>query len=209
MNPDPYKTSAKKYDRFVGPVTAALRRIQMTVYPPRAGMSVLDVGCGTGTSLKLYHKAGCRVSGIDSSPAMIKEAGIKTDDQAELLVCDATTLPYPDKCFDLVTGMLTFHEMPPAIRSQVMAEMIRVLKQQGRMLIIDYHPGSIQFSMGLLNRAVIYFFEMAAGREHFMNFRDFLANNGIPGLIDGHRLTMEKAEIVSGGTIGAYLLRAE
>ncbi len=77
------------------------------------------------------------------------------------------------------------------------------------MLIIDYHPGLIRFPMGWMNRAVIYFFEIAAGREHFRNFRDFLANNGIRGLADANGLAMEKAEIVSGGTIGAYLLSAE
>ncbi len=48
----------------------------MKVYPPKEGMLVLDVGCGTGTNLSLYHEAGCSVFGIDSSPAMLAEAKI-------------------------------------------------------------------------------------------------------------------------------------
>ena len=116
---------------------------------------------------------------------------------------------YPDKFFDLVIGMLALHEMPRKIRSQVMDEMTRVLKQEGCILLIDYHPGSTRFPKGWMYKAVIYFFEIIAGREHFKNFRDFLANSGIPGLINSYKLTMEKTKIVSGGNLGVYLLCAE
>ena len=209
MNSDPYRKSAEKYDTLVEPFITALRQIGMKVYPPREGMLVLDVGCGTGTNLCLYHEAGCRVFGIDSSPAMLEEAKKKLGNQAELLLGSASEIHYPDGFFDLVTGMLTFHEMPRQIRSQAMNEMVRVLKQYGRILLIDYHPGSIHFPKGWVHKAVIYFFEIAAGREHFKNFRDFLANKGIPGLIASHKLSMEKSKIVSGGNLGVYLFCAE
>jgi len=209
MNADPYKRSAKKYDILTEPFTTALRRIGMKVYPPKEGMLVLDVGCGTGTNLSLYHEAGCSVFGIDSSPAMLAEAKNKLGGQVELLLGSASEMHYPDEFFDLVTGMQTLHEMPRKIRLQVMNEMVRVLKKEGRILLIDYHPGSIRFPKGWMYKAVIYFFEIAAGREHFKNFRDFLANNGIPGLIDPYKLTMEKTKIVSEGNMGVYLLCAE
>ena len=209
MNVDPYKKSAKKYDFFVEPLNTTLRQIGMKVYPPKDGMLVLDVGCGTGTTLSLYHKAGCSVFGIDSSPAMLEEAKKKLGGQAELLLGSASEMHYPDEFFDLVTGMLTLHEMPRKIRPQVMNEMVRVLKKDGRILLIDYHPGSIRFPKGWMYKAVIYFFEIVAGREHFKNFRDFHANNGIPGLIDSYKLTMEKTKIVGGGNLGIYLLCAE
>jgi demethylmenaquinone methyltransferase/2-methoxy-6-polyprenyl-1,4-benzoquinol methylase len=140
---------------------------------------------------------------------MLEEANNKLGGQAELLLGSASEMHYPDEFFDLVTGMLTLHEMPRKIRSQVMNEMVRVLKKEGRILLIDYHPGSIRFPKGWMYKAVIYFFEIAAGREHFKNFRDFLANNGIPGLIDSYKLTMEKTKIVGGGNLGVYLLCAE
>ena len=209
MNTDPYKKSAKKYDIIVERFAAAFRQIGMQMYPPKEGMIVLDVGCGTGTNIGLYHKAGCNVFGIDSSPAMLEEAKNKIGNQAELLLGSASEMGYPDEFFDLVIGMLTLHEMPRKIRSQVLNEMARVLKQGGRILLVDYHPGSVRFPIGWMYKAVAYLIEIAAGREHFKNFRDFLANNGIPGLINSHKLMIEKTEIVSGGNMGVYLLCAE
>lgn len=209
MNPDPYRKSAEKYDTFVEPLINALRQIGMKVYPPSEGMYVLDIGCGTGTNLCLYHEAGCRVFGIDSSPAMLERAKKKLGDRAELLQEDASEINYPDGFFDLVTGTLTFHEMHRQIRSHVANEMVRVLKQNGRILLIDYHPGPIHFPKGWMYKAVIYFFEIAAGLEHFKNFRDFLSNKGIPELIASHKLTMEKSKIVSGGNLGVYLFCKE
>ena len=181
----------------------------MIVYPPKEGMLVLDVGCGTGTTLKLYHEAGCRVFGIDTSPAMLEEAKNKTGNQAELVLGNASDTNYPDGFFDLVIGMLTLHEMPRKIRPQVLSEMVRVLKPEGRMLLIDYHPGRVHFPKGWMYKAVIYIIEIAAGREHFRNFRDFLANRGIPELISSQTLTLEKTKTVSGNNLGVYLLTAE
>jgi ubiquinone/menaquinone biosynthesis C-methylase UbiE len=170
MNADPYAKSAKKYDIFVERITTSLRQIGMQVYPPREGMLVLDVGCGTGTNLNLYQKAGCKVFGIDTSPAMLKEAKNKLGKQAKLQLDSASEMCYPDKYFDLVIGMLSLHEMHRDIRLQVINEMIRVLKQNGFILLIDYHPGSTSFPKGWMYKALIYFIEIVAGREHFRNF---------------------------------------
>jgi len=209
MHADPYRKLAKKYDNFVEPLTTTLRKIGMKVFPPLEGMLVLDVGCGTGTNLNLYHKAGCKVFGIDSSPAMLAEAKNKLGNNAEFLLGNASDMTYPDGSFDLVTGMLTLHEMPAQIRPQVLNEVVRVLKKGGHILLIDYHPGSVRFPDGWIYRAVIYIYEIAAGREHFKNFRNFIANKGIPGLIASHKLRVQKTKIVSGGNLGIYLLYAE
>ena len=207
MKDDPYKKSAKKYDSFVEPFNRALRKIGMKLYPPVAGIKVLDVGCGTGTTLNLYQKAGCNIFGIDSSPAMLSIARNKLNSQAELLLGNAAKMEYSNETFDLIIGMLTLHEMPQNVRSNVLCEMIRVLKREGRILIIDFHPGSIQFPKGWLYKAVIYFFELMAGLEHFRNFRKFMTINGIPGLIETRKLTMENVKIVGGGNLGIYVLR--
>jgi ubiquinone/menaquinone biosynthesis C-methylase UbiE len=103
--------------------------------------------------------------------------------------------------------MLTLHEMPISIRPAVMSEMIRVLKQDGRILLIDFHPGPIRFPKGWFYKAVILCFEIAAGREHFRNYRDFLASKGLSRLISSHGLSVEKKKIVSGGNIGLFLVK--
>ena len=71
--------------------------------------------------------------------------------------------------------MLTLHEMPGHIRLPVIAEMVRVMKQDGLILFVDFHPGPIRFPKGWLYKIIILFFEITAGREHFRNYRDFIA----------------------------------
>lgn len=203
---DPYHKSARNYDKYVEPFNTVVRQIGLRMYPPQEGMRVLDVGCGTGTNLSLHHPAGCEVFGIDLSPAMAEMARKKLGDRAEILLGDASHMPYEDNFFDLVTTMMTLHEMPDLIRSKVMSEMIRVLKPNGHMLITDFHPGPIRFPKGWMYKSIALVFEIAAGREHFKNYRHFLANGGLPILIIGNRLNLEKKKIVSGGNLGLFLL---
>ena len=208
MSSDPYKKTAKKYDRYVEPSIAALRQIGMKMYKPKEGMHVLDVGCGTGTSLMLYHEAGCKAFGIDLSPAMVKMAQEKLGNFAEIRLGDASKMPYSDDSFDLVTGFFILHEMPYQIRPSVIREMSRVLKHDGRILLIDYHPGPIRFPKGWMYKIIILFFEIMAGREHFMNYRDFLSRNCLKDLIVKKNLRVSKEKIVSGGNIALFLLKS-
>jgi len=206
MGKDPYKKIAKTYDRYVEPSMAVIRQIGMKIYPPREGIHVLDVGCGTGTNLMLYHEAGCNVFGIDLSPTMVEVAQKKLGDRAEIRLGDASKMPYSDDSFDLVTGFLTLHEMPSQIRPAVISEMVRVMKHGGRILLIDYHLGPIRFPKGWMYKAIILFFEIMAGREHFRNYRDFLSRNCLPNLISTKNLRVSNEKIVSGGNIALFLL---
>jgi ubiquinone/menaquinone biosynthesis C-methylase UbiE len=206
MGKDPYKKIAKTYDRYVEPSIAVIRQIGIKMYTPKDGMQVLDVGCGTGTNLMLYHEAGCNVFGIDLSPTMVEVAQKKLGDRAEIRIGDASKMPYPDDSFDLVTGIFTLHEMPSQIRSTVINEMVRVVKHGGRILLIDYHLGPIHFPKGWMYKALILFFEIMAGREHFRNYRDFLLRNCLPNLISTKKLKVLNEKIVSGGNITLFLL---
>jgi ubiquinone/menaquinone biosynthesis C-methylase UbiE len=206
MVKDPYKKIAKTYDRYIEPSIAVLRQIGMKMYTPKEGMHVLDVGCGTGTNLMLYHEAGCNVSGIDLSPTMVEVAQKKLGDRAEIRLGDASKMPYSDGSFDLVTGLFTLHEMPSQIRPAVISEMVRVVKQGGRILLIDYNLGSIRFPKGWMYKAIILFFEIMAGREHFRNYRDFLSRNCLPNLISTKKLRVLNEKIVGGGNVALFLL---
>lgn len=207
MVKDPYRKFAAHYDRFVGRFTNALRHIGMKMHPPKPGTKVLEVGCGTGTNLTLYHRAGCSVYGIDLSPSMLEVARTKLGEGADLQLGNASSMPYQDNFFDLVIAMFILHEMPREIRPQVMREMIRVTKQEGRILIIDFHPGPIRFPKGWIYRAFIPVIERVAGREHFSNYRDFLSQKGLPGLIDAQQLIVDRQKIVSAGNIAFFLAK--
>jgi len=209
MKVDPYKKVAKLYDRLFEPLNSGLRAIGMKMYPPREGMTVLDVGCGTGVHLERYQKAGCAVFGIDQSPSMLGVAENRLRESANLHMGDASEMPYSDNQFDLIIISTVLHEMPRDLRSAVINECKRTLKKEGRILIIDFHPGPIRPIKGWLYKSIISVAEMAAGREHFKNYRDFMENKGLPGLISAHGLSMDKEKIVSGGNIALFLLRRD
>ncbi len=209
MKADPYKKIAKLYETFIGPLTSGLRALGMKMFPPREGMAVLDVGCGTGILLELCQKAGCNVSGIDQSPSMLQVARNKLGESANLYLGDASNMPYKDKEFDLIVMSTVLHEMPRAVRAAVINEAKRTLKEEGRILLIDFHPGPIRPLKGWLYKIIITFVEFAGGREHFKNYRDFIANKGLPALVSAHGLSIDKEKIVSGGNIALFLLRTD
>ena len=206
MKRDPYKNSTKFYDRFIGPATIVLRKIVLKMNLPKKGMRVLEVGCGTGLNLRLYQEAECEIHGIDLSPSMVNAASKKLGEQADIRVGDASQMPYHDNSFDLVVGMFTLHEMPGSIRLPVINEIARVMKMDGRLLLVDFHPGPVRFPKGWLYKAAIFFIERCAGREHFRNYRDFIANKGLPPLIETNNLHIEKKKIVGKGNLALFSL---
>jgi ubiquinone/menaquinone biosynthesis C-methylase UbiE len=192
------------YDPIIEPLVRRLRMAGLALFPPRKGMSVLDVGCGTGMHLSLYKSVGCTTFGIDRSPAMLSVAQGKLD---RLTLGDGSRMPYPDRSFDLVTAMLMFHEMDPALRAPVLRDTKRVTKDVGRLLIIDYHPGPVACLEGWVHKAVITTMENVAGRAHCINYRSFMSSGGLAPLIAQTGLLVDKERIVGGGTMGLYLLR--
>ncbi|MCP3953457.1 MAG: class I SAM-dependent methyltransferase, partial [Desulfobacterales bacterium] len=144
MRKDPYRRTAKWYDTLFQSVNAGLIAMSMKMFPPVQGMSVLDVGCGTGTQLGRYQRAECEIFGIDPSPAMLKVAREKLGERAELHLGNAASMPFGNGAFNLVTAMLVLHEMSPVNRDLVIEEMKRVLKENGRLLLIDFHPGPLR-----------------------------------------------------------------
>jgi ubiquinone/menaquinone biosynthesis C-methylase UbiE len=192
------------YDPVIEPLVRSLRMAGIALFPPRKGISVLDVGCGTGMHLSLYKKVGCKTFGIDLSPAMLSVARGRLE---RLTLGDGSRMPYSDQSFDLVTAMLMFHEMDPALRAPVLSDAKRITKESGRLLIIDYHPGPVARLEGWVHKAVITTMENLAGRAHSRNYRNFMASGGLSPLIAQIGLLVDKKRIVGGGTMGLYLLR--
>lgn len=77
---------------------------------PRRAQKLLDIGCGTGLFLKLFHKAGFDVTGVDFSPHMLEASRTRLGKYADLHMADATNLPFLDKEFDF-TSLITVLEL--------------------------------------------------------------------------------------------------
>ena len=204
---DQYSKIARWYDMIFEPLNSGLRNIGIKMYPPKAGMAVLDIGCGTGAHLKLYQKAHCHIFGIDLSEAMLKEAQKKLGKAAYLSLCDASNTEFEDNQFDLILSSTVLHEMPPAVRERVLREAKRTLKTNGRILLIDFHPGPLQKFKGYYSKLIITIAEIFAGREHYKNYRQFIKNGGLPALINAVDLKIDDQKIVSGGNFAIFLLK--
>ena len=209
MREDPYHFVARWYDKLFEPMNKGLRLLGLRMFRLKERMTILDVGCGTGVHLELYQRYRCDLYGIDPSPSMIEIARKRLGDRAELHLGDASEMPYEDRSFDLVISMLALHEMNHSTRSSVISEMKRVLKDTGRMLLIDYHPGPIRPFKEWRTKLIVLLIEVAAGREHFRNYRHFMSMKGLPTLITEHALVVEKQKVVGGGALALFLLSTE
>lgn len=133
--------NAKEYDAWyetpLGRLSDRLeKKLVFSLIEIRAGEKALDVGCGTGNYTIELAKRGADVVGIDSSEYMLTFARQKVKKErlkANLQVADALNLPFPDQSFDLIVsnGLLCFLKEP----GKALAEMNRVLKPEGRLII--------------------------------------------------------------------------
>jgi len=200
MKADPYKRLARVYDLLLEPLNKGLRGLSLKKCPPRAGMKVLDVCCGTGVHLDLYRQGGCEVHGVDMSPSMLSVAKKRLGEGADLMMADAMALPYGNRSFELVICMLALHEMSPEVRSAVVGEMKRVMRDDGEMLLIDFHPGPFTGFKGHVANIIITIAEFFAGREHFRQSRVFLRTGGLSTVVDASGLDIKLRRVVGSGT---------
>ena len=206
MATDSYLDFAKWYDPLLGRFLGGLREMAARVAAPKRGMRVLDVGCGTGAQLAIYEQAGCEVYGIDLSQSMLRIARTKLSEHAVLTSGDATRMPFLDHTFGLVISSLFLHQLDAGVRSVALYEVARVLRTDGRILLVDFHPGPVNSIKGKLTEIFISSVEFLAGWEHFSNSRDFLSRGGIPNLASNHHLKLRKKFIVGDGNLGIFLL---
>lgn len=104
-------------------------------------LRVLDVACGTGRTLSQLATAHPHFAyhGVDLSPYYVQAARrlLAGVGEVSLAVENAEHLPYADGTFDVVTSVYLFHELPRNARRRVVAEMRRVLRPGGLLVIED------------------------------------------------------------------------
>ena len=117
--------------------TATLARIQ-------PGDAVLDVGCGTGTlAMEVARRVGRagRVAGVDPGTEQIARArrsAARRHVPIEFQIGVIEQLAFPDRTFDVVLSTLMMHHLPASLKRQGLAEIARVLKPGGRLVIADF-----------------------------------------------------------------------
>ncbi len=120
---------------------------------------ILDIGCGTGEFSGLFNKES--YTGIDINKEYINFA--KTKKKKNFLVMDATDLKFEDETFDAILVMAILHHLELAGVEKVLSEAKRVLKPNGKILILE--DAKLEGKDGILTKLVQKFDKGAFIRE--------------------------------------------
>jgi ubiquinone/menaquinone biosynthesis C-methylase UbiE len=102
--------------------------------------SGLDVGCGTGVLAARLAAAGYAMTGIDPSAGMLDILRARFP-QLEAVQGSGTELGFADGSFDVVLTVAALHHIAdPGDVRRTLAEMVRVARPGGRILIWDHNP---------------------------------------------------------------------
>jgi len=108
---------------------------------PGERLRILEVACGTGRTLAQIAATLPRHQyvGVDLSPFYLEKAreDLREVPEVTLLAENSEHLPFVDGYFDVVTSVYLFHELPRAARRRALAEMVRVLKPGGVLVVED------------------------------------------------------------------------
>jgi len=108
---------------------------------PKTKIKILDIGCGTGKlAIYLREETGCDVTGIDPGRESIEKARMNTSSvKVEFEVQPAEEMTFANNTFDFVVSLKALHEMAKPVKA--LGESNRVLKEGGRIFIIDWVGG--------------------------------------------------------------------
>lgn len=141
-----YSNYAGIYDQIFGRIfhesrEAAVRRLDV-----KPGERILEVGIGTGIALPLYP-AHCDLVGIDFSEGMLEKARERMDAHGlanvTLLRMDAGQMKFEDNSFDTVMAAYVVTAVPDY--RKVVAEMIRVCRPGGRIIMLNHFSNGNKF----------------------------------------------------------------
>ena len=102
---------------------------------PRPGERVLDLGCGPARGSRQLVSRGARAVAADYSHRMVARAKQLLGSDSSVVRLDAIRLPFAAESLDGVLCTNSFHHYPEP--RACLAEMRRVLKPGGRLVLVD------------------------------------------------------------------------
>ncbi len=145
-----------------------LRAIARLLHP-LAGKAILDVPAGTARVSLDLQRRGSQVVAVDLTPEMLK-VGILQADVASVTApawvnANARQLPFASQSFDAVVCIRFLHLLPPSEWACFLAELRRVSKRNGTVLVQLFNPlygGPVALFRELVHRL------RNEPREHFV-----------------------------------------
>ena len=198
-----YISSAKYYDSLLYLAINPIRLEVMKELSQHKDSAILDLCCGTGNQLKLLSKNGFKnLHCLDLSEAMLKVAE-KGGHPIEIYTEDATKISFDDAVFDIVMLSFAIHEKDRETQERMIEDAHRIIKKEGMILIVDFCFDEKTTKLGKIG---IDFIERMAGGEHYLNFKKYIANNGLESLMksDKFALVKDSRRAFNGVSISTY-----
>ncbi len=104
-------------------------------------LALADVACGTGRFLRDVRLAwpAMKLTGLDLSPSYLEEARrhMRPLRPAALVHANVEAMPLADASQDVVTSTFLFHELPREARARVAADIGRIVRPGGLVVLLD------------------------------------------------------------------------
>ncbi len=156
--------------------------------------TVLDCCCGAGGLLRMYtQNLPSRCLGLDLSPRMLSITR-KNAPKAEIMLADATALPFDSQIVDMASICMALHSMPYDSAKQTVQELLRVAKY---VIIADYclAERNIMLPAAIIGHAI----EALVGGEHYANYKIFQSRGGLEGFLHMMGISPHKRHTALGG----------
>ncbi len=178
-----------------------MRQAVIDHIPTGRELQILDVACGTAAWIPQARLQGRQhpITAIDLSPAYLRYARLAQAlgfrDNATFLQLNAESLQPAGQPadawrerFDIVTCIWLLHELPRPAIERAVAEMVRVLKPGGRLLLVDSMQ-RVDIPVEGRERAerVYRFFARYFNEPYYLAYQ----NLDVPALLQAHGLTVE------------------
>jgi ubiquinone/menaquinone biosynthesis C-methylase UbiE len=140
-----------------------LRKLRSSLMQNAAG-KILDVACGTGENFPFFSPED-DITAVDLSPGMLSIARERANRQGlriNLQVMDAEELKIPDGYFDVVITAMSTCTFPDPVKA--LHEMKRVVRDEGRILLLEHGRSSWEFFGKYQDRAASSHFAAAGCR---------------------------------------------
>lgn len=173
----------RTYHILLDPLLKEARNNIISLIPENS--EVFDAGCGTGVlSLLLKEKKNCKVAGGDLSLRMIEFAKKSNpyDDVIFSHMDISNITGHGENSFDYSIMCQVIHELPSDKQIKVINELVRVGRKT---LILDSNTPLPKNAVGL----VIRMLDATFGRDHYENFKSYIASGGILGILERAGLT--------------------
>jgi ubiquinone/menaquinone biosynthesis C-methylase UbiE len=147
--------------------------------------TIFDAGCGTGRlALLLRKRKKCQVVGADLSLRMLNFASkSNTFNDVKFLHMDIGNIrEYGENSFDYAVMCQVIHEMPADKQPEVIGELMRIGK---KLLILDANTPLPKNFVGMFIRLI----DGTLGRDHYDNYKSYIASGGIMGILERAGLT--------------------